>query len=81
MNLLTLKMEENKEHLQHIMLFYFKKIKNVTQMQEKKQILVHRQSLVNNRMCQKWFAKFRARDFLLKDALHSSKLVQIDSID
>ena len=33
--ILILKMEENKQHFQHIMLYYFKKGKNTTQMQKK----------------------------------------------
>ena len=31
-------------------------------------------------MCQKWFAKFRARDFLLKDAPWSGRSVDSDQI-
>ena len=34
--ILILKMEENMQHLQHIMLYYFKKGKNATEMQKKK---------------------------------------------
>ena len=50
-------MEENMQHFQHIMLYYFKKGKNTTETQ--KQICaVYREGAVTNRMCQKWFAKF-----------------------
>ena len=35
-DILMLKMEENKQHLWHIMLYYFKKGKNATEMQKKK---------------------------------------------
>ena len=31
-------------------------------------------------MCQKWFAKFRARDFLLKDAPWSGRSVDSNQI-
>ena len=33
--ILILKMEENMKHFQHIMLYYFKKGKNATEMQKK----------------------------------------------
>ena len=32
--ILILKMEENKQHFQHIMLYYFKKCKNATETQK-----------------------------------------------
>ena len=32
--ILILKMEENKQHFQHIMLYYFKKGENATEMQK-----------------------------------------------
>ena len=35
---------------------------------------------VTNRMCQKWFAKFRAIDFLLKDAPWSGRPVDSNQI-
>ena len=36
--ILILKMEENMQHFQHIMLYYFKKGKNTTEMQKKEKI-------------------------------------------
>ena len=42
---------------QHIMLYYFKKGKNTTEMQ-KKICAVYRVGAVSDRTCQKWFAKF-----------------------
>ena len=33
--ILILKMEENEQHFQHVMLYYFKKVKNVTESQKK----------------------------------------------
>ena len=63
---LLLKMEEIKQHVQHIMLYYFKKGKNATEMQ-KKIGAVCREGAVTDRMCQKWFAKFLgAIDILAK---------------
>ena len=75
--ILILKMEEKKEHFQH-MLYYFKKGKNATEMQ-KKICAVYRGGAVTDRTCQKWFAKFRARDFSLDDAPQSGRPVEVDS--
>ena len=36
--ILIFKMEENKQYLQHIMLYYFKKGRNATEMQKKKDL-------------------------------------------
>ena len=57
-------MEGNTQHFQHIMLYYFQKGKNATEMQ-KSLCIVYREGAVTDRMCQKWFAKFRAGDFSL----------------
>ena len=51
-------MEENVQHFQHVVLYYFKKGKNATEMQKKKICAVYREGAVIDRMCQKWFAKF-----------------------
>ena len=37
--ILILKMEENAQHFWHIMLYYFKKGKNATEMQKKKRFV------------------------------------------
>ena len=50
-------MEENKQHFQHIMLYYFKKGKNATEMQNKI-YAVYGESAVTDWKCQKWFVKF-----------------------
>ena len=55
--ILILKIEE-KKRFQHIMLYYFKKGKNSTETQ-KKICAVYGEGAVTDRMCQKWFAKFR----------------------
>ena len=57
--ILILKMEENKQHFQHIMLYYFKKGRNTTETQ-KKICVVHGESSMTDRMYQKWFVKFCA---------------------
>ena len=46
---------------------YFKKDKNATEMQ-KKVCAVYGEGVVTDPTCQKWFAKFHARDFLLDHA-------------
>ena len=55
-------MVENMQHFQHIMLYYFKKSKNATEMQ-KRISAVYGEGAVTEQMCQKWFVKFHARDF------------------
>ena len=72
------KMEENKPHFQHIMLYYFKKGKNATETQEKI-CTVYGEEAVTDRTCQKWFAKFRAGDFSLDDASWSGGPAEVDS--
>ena len=71
-------MEGKKQHFRHIMLYYFKKGKNVTETQ-KKICAVYGEGAVTDQTCQKWFAKFRARDFSLDDAPWSGKPVEVDS--
>ena len=64
--ILILKMEENTQHFWCIMLYYFKKGKNTTEMQ-KKIWAVYGEGAVLDRTCQKWFAKFLgAIDILAK---------------
>ena len=55
--ILVLKMEENMQHLQHIMLYYFKKGKNAMK-HTKKICAVYGEGAVTDQMCQKWFVKF-----------------------
>ena len=40
---------------------------------------VYGEGTVTDRMCQKWFAKFRAGDFSLDDAPQSGRPVGVDS--
>ena len=60
------------------MLYYFKKSKNATEMY-KKICAVYGEGAVTDKTCQKWFAKFRAGDFLLDDAPWSGRPVEVDS--
>ena len=55
--ILILKMEESMKHFQSIMLYYFKKGKNVTEMQ-KKMCAVYGEGAVSDQTCQDWFGKF-----------------------
>ena len=55
--ILILKMEEDMQHFQRIMLYSFKKGKNVTEMQ-KKICPVYGEGTVTDQMCQKLFAEF-----------------------
>ena len=71
-------MEENLQHFWHIMLYYFKKGKNATEMQ-KKICAVYGEAAVTDQMCQKWFAKFCAGDFSLDSAPQLDKPVEVDS--
>ena len=71
-------MEEKKQHFWHIMLYYFKKGKNATEMHQKI-CAVYGEGAVADRMCQKWFAKYHAGDFLLNDAPQSGRPVEVDS--
>ena len=65
--ILIMKMEEKKQHFQHMMLYYFKKGKNTTET-PKKICAVYGADAVTDRTCQKWFSKFHAGDFSLADA-------------
>ena len=76
--ILILKMEENKQHFLHIMLYYFKNSKNAIKMQNKI-CVVYGEGAVTDWMCQEWFAKFRAGGFSLDDAPVSSRPVEVDS--
>ena len=71
-------MEENRQHFWHIMLYYFKKGKNVTEIQ-KKICAVYGKGAVTDRMCQKWFGKFCAGGFSLNDAPRWGRPVEVDS--
>ena len=55
--ILILKMEENTQHFQCVMLYYFKKGKNATETW-KNICAVYGEGAVMDQMCQKWFVKF-----------------------
>ena len=76
---LILKTEENMQHFWHIMLYYFKKCKNIIETQKKKTCAVCGEGAVTERTCQKRFARFRAGDFLPDNARRSDGPVGVDS--
>ena len=71
-------MEENMQHFWHVMLYYFKRGKNESEMQ-KMICATYREGAATDWMCQKCFVKFLARDFSLDDAPQSGKQVEVDS--
>ena len=73
-------MEEDMQHIWHIMLYYFKSSRNTTETPKKKRIYaVYGEGTVTDPMCQKWFAKFHTGDFLLENAPQSGRPVEVDS--
>ena len=70
-------MEEN-THFWHIMLYYFKKGKNGTEMQ-KKICAVYGEGAVTDGMCQELFVKFHAGDFFLDAAPWLGRPAEVDS--
>ena len=55
-------MEENMQHFQHIMLYYFKKGKKATETQ-KEICTVYGEGAMTDQLCQKWFMKFALEIF------------------
>ena len=73
--IVILKMEENMQHFQLIVLYYVKKGKNIPEIQQKI-CAVYGEGAVTDQKCQKWFAKFHAGDFLLNNVYSP---VEVDS--
>ena len=76
--ILILKIEENMQHFQHIMLSYFKKGKNPTEMQ-KEICAVCGNGAVTDRTRHEWFVKFCAGDSLLSSAPRLGGPAEVDS--
>ena len=78
--ILILKTEEDTQHFWHIMLCYFKKGKNTTEMQ-KKICAVYGEGAMIGQPCQKWFSKFHAVRIshwtILHDGVEQLRLVVI----
>ena len=60
------------------MLYYFKKGKNATEMQNTI-CAMYGEGTKTDQMCQKWFAEFHAGYFSLDDAPQSGRPVEVDS--
>ena len=73
-----LKTKENMQHFQHIMLYYFKKGKNETEMQ-KRICAAYGEGAVTDWICQKSFVEFHAGDFSLDNAPQLGKSAEVDS--
>ena len=65
--ILILKMKENMQHFWHIMFHFFQEGKIATELQTKI-CAEYGEGAVNDQMCQKWFMKFCAGDFLRDNA-------------
>lgn len=70
-------MENQKEHVRHILLFYFRKGKNASQA-HKKLCAIYGDEALKERQCQNWFAKFRSGDISLKNEKRSGRSVEVD---
>ena len=70
-------MEENMQHFWHVILYYFKKGKNTTEMQKNKKICaVFGEGAGTHQTCQKWLSKFHTGDFsLLHGQIDQLKLI------
>ena len=68
-----------KQYFWHIMLYYFQKGKNATEMQRKISA-VYGEGAVTDQKCQKWFVKFHVGDFSLDNAPQSGRPVEVDEI-
>ena len=70
--------ERKKQPFWHIMLYYFKKGKDATEM-PKKISAAYGEGAQADGTCQNWFARFRAGDILLDDAPWSGRPAEVDS--
>jgi len=70
-------MENRKQHLRHILLFYFRKGKSAVQAR-KKLLDVYGEDVLTQRQCQNWFTKFRSGNFDVEDAPRSGRPVEAD---
>ncbi|OAD55670.1 Histone-lysine N-methyltransferase SETMAR [Eufriesea mexicana] len=72
-------MESEKQHVRHILLFYYRKGKNAVQA-KKKLSDIYSDDVLTERQCQNWFAKFRFGNFDVEDAPRSGRPVEADCI-
>jgi len=72
-------MDNQNEHFRHIMLFYFKKSKNAAQIC-KRICAIYSEDAVKERVCQKWFVRFRCGDFSVKDKPRQPNEIDSDKL-
>ena len=72
-------MEENVQYFSILCFFILGKVKTQLKHKENKICAMYGGGVMTDQMCQKWFENFCAGDFLLDDALQSSRLVKADS--
>ena len=77
--ILIMKMEENKQHFCHSVLYYFKKGKNATETHtHTKMCVVCGGGAMADQTCQERFVNFCAGDFSLDDAPRSGRPIEVD---
>lgn len=67
-------------HFRHISLYYFKKGNRAADV-PKKIYRLYGDDALTERVCQKWFAKFRSGNFSMNDASRSGRSTEIESDD
>ncbi|GFV75592.1 histone-lysine N-methyltransferase SETMAR [Trichonephila clavipes] len=72
-----LNMESDMQHFRHILLFYYRKGKNVV-LARKKLTNVYGDGVLIVRQCRNWFTKFRFCNFDVEDAPRSGRPVETD---
>ena len=77
--ILILKMEGKKQHIWHIMLYYFKKGKNATEAHTKNICAVYEEVVVTEWIRQKRVVKFHARTFSLHPFIWLDRSVEVNS--
>ena len=70
-------MEIPDDYFRNILLYCFRKCKNVVQARKKLYDIYGEKSLTE-RQCQNWFARFRSGDFDLEDAPRSGRPTEVD---
>ena len=69
-----LEVEEQDAHFRHILLYYFRKVINASQVHKKLCAVYGNEVLMESR-CQNWFAKFRSGDDSLKNSERTGRPV------
>ena len=72
-------METSEGHFRHILLFYFRKEKNVTQA-HRKLCVVYGDECLSERQCQNRFARFRSGNFDVKYEPRSGRSI-VEKVD